>query len=97
MEGRSGCPGAMLRGGCFREKRLLRTGLQSPATTGDETPPARALPFAQWLLRTTRLHWDIVEDAVEALRDAHPERFNDPYLGDAEDVIALHHTPLPDS
>jgi len=38
------------------------------------------------------LHWDIIEDAVEALRDAYPERFNDPFLGESEDVTAIHRT-----
>jgi hypothetical protein len=57
-----------------------------------EQLPVRALPFAQWLLQRSRLHWDIIEEAVEALRSAHPERFNDPFLGDSEDVTAVHST-----
>jgi hypothetical protein len=59
-----------------------------------EQPPVRALPLAQWLLRESRLHWDIIEEAVESLRDAHPERFNDPLSGASEDVTAIHRTPL---
>jgi hypothetical protein len=59
-----------------------------------EQPPVRALPFAQWLLQESRLHWDIIEEAVEALRDTHPDRFNDPLLGPSEDVAAIHQTQL---
>ena len=57
-----------------------------------EQPPVRVLPFAQWLLERSQLHWDIIEEAVEALRNTHPERFNDPYLGDSENVAAIHWT-----
>jgi hypothetical protein len=58
-----------------------------------EQSPVQAFPFAQWLLRESRLHWDIVEETVEALRDAHPERFNDPFSGTSEDVTAIHRKP----
>jgi hypothetical protein len=57
-----------------------------------EPLPVRALPFAQWLLQRSRLHWDIIEEAVETLRSAHPERFNDPILGDSENITAIHST-----
>jgi hypothetical protein len=57
------------------------------------SPPMEALPFAFWLRRETRLHWEIIEEAVEALRASHPERFGDPSSGESEDVTAIHRAP----
>ena len=46
-----------------------------------EEPPVRALPFARWLVALTSLHYDIIEDFVESLREGQPDRFNDPFSG----------------
>jgi hypothetical protein len=73
--------------------REVAPGQWAGIATYSERPPVRALPLAQWLLRESRFHWDIIEEAVEALRDSHPERFNDPSSGESEDVTAIHRKP----
>ena len=80
----------MLLGGLFSESCQMASRLTWANTA---RAPVRALPFARWLVALTSLHYDIIEDFVESLREGQPDRFNDPFSGSSENLPDIHHAP----